>query len=93
MLELMEIRTKTIPIAKKYDVTSMEIFGSYANGTANPDSDVDFLVEFSASVPSIFEVMGLREELKMALGVEVDVVTRPFTNPARTFIDRSEKIL
>ena len=38
-----EIREKVIPIAKKYDVKKISLFGSYARGEADENSDVDFL--------------------------------------------------
>ena len=38
-----EIREKVIPIAKKYDVKKISLFGSYARGEAGENSDVDFL--------------------------------------------------
>ena len=93
MLDKEEIREKVIPIAEKYDVTRVDIFGSYANGCATPESDVDFLVEFSVSVPSIFKVMGFREELKRSLGLDVDVVTLPLANPEHISIGKCERIL
>ncbi|MEG0494009.1 MAG: nucleotidyltransferase domain-containing protein, partial [Clostridia bacterium] len=35
--------------AALYPVKRVELFGSYANGSAKVNSDVDFLVEFSES--------------------------------------------
>ena len=93
MLNLADIKDKITPIAQKYAVNQVEVFGSYANGTAKPKSDIDFLVEFSTPIPSIFKVMGFREELRKTLGIEVDVVTLPLTNPNAINIDRREKIL
>jgi len=93
MLSTEEIRAKVVPIAEKYDVARVDIFGSYANGKATPRSDVDFLVEFSVSVPSIFAVMGFREELTRSLGVGVDVVTLPLANPKYLSIGERKRIL
>jgi len=93
MLQLKEIQKKVIPIARKYDVKQLAIFGSYANGTANEDSDIDFLARFSTPVPSIFAVMGFCEELERTLGVKVDVVTLPITKPERLVIEKTECIL
>ena len=87
------IRETVIPIAGRYDVAHVDIFGSYANGDATPESDIDFLVEFSAAVPSIFKVMGFREELKRSLGVGVDVVTLPLTDPKRLSIDKRVRVV
>ena len=86
-----EIRHKAMPLIAKYGLKKMSIFGSYASESFNEDSDVDFLVEFF-DVPSIFKVMGLREELKRALGKEVDVVTWPLAHPELLKIEKSVKI-
>ena len=87
------IREKAKPIAKKYDVVSLELFGSFANGTAGENSDADFLVQFAVPVPSIFKVMGFREELSLSLGLPVDVVTLPLVNPDKLRVTRTEKIV
>jgi predicted nucleotidyltransferase len=93
MLTLKTIRDKAKPLAKKYEVVSLELFGSYADGTANENSDADFLVRFAAPVPSIFKVMGFREELSRSLGLPVDVVTLPLARPDKLRVSRTEKIL
>lgn len=38
-----EIKDKIIPIAKKHGISRMCLFGSYARGEANDDSDVEIL--------------------------------------------------
>ena len=38
------IKDIVIPIANKYNVQSIYLFGSYARGEANENSDLDFLV-------------------------------------------------
>ena len=38
-----EIKDKTAPIARTYGIGRMSLFGSYARGEANDDSDVDFV--------------------------------------------------
>jgi predicted nucleotidyltransferase len=93
VLTLETIRDRARPLAKKYDVVSLELFGSYADGTANENSDADFLVRFAVPVPSIFRVMGFREELSRSLGLPVDVVTLPLARPDRLRASRTEKIL
>ena len=39
------IREKAVPIAKKYEVKKLSLFGSYARGEADDKSDVDFKIE------------------------------------------------
>lgn len=40
-----EIKEKAIPIAKKYGVKTLWLFGSYARGEADAESDVDFIMD------------------------------------------------
>ena len=93
MLTLEVIRDRAEPIAKKYNVVSLELFGSYVDGTANENSDADFLARFAAPIPSIFKVMGFRDELSHSLGLPVDVITLPVANPNKLRVTRTEKIV
>jgi predicted nucleotidyltransferase len=93
VLSLEAIREGAKPIAEKYGVVSLELFGSYADGTASESSDADFLAQFAVPVPSIFKVMGFREELSKSLGLPVDVVTLPLANPGKLYVSRTEKII
>ena len=40
-----ELREKIKPIAEKYELPAVYIFGSYARGEATEDSDVDVLID------------------------------------------------
>lgn len=39
-----EIREKATPIAIRYEVDELSLFGSYARGDADEKSDLDFLI-------------------------------------------------
>jgi predicted nucleotidyltransferase len=93
MLTLEAIRERAKPIAEKYNIVSLELFGSYADGVADENSDADFLARFAAPVPSIFKVMGFREELSRSLGLPVDVVTLPLARPDKLRVSHTESIL
>ena len=47
------IRAAVHRAAAEYPVKRVELFGSYANGTADEESDVDFLVEFAENPTSL----------------------------------------
>ena len=68
-----EIRRKVVPIAKKYGVKRLSLFGSYARGDADDQSDVDFLIERGKIVG--IEYFGFVYDLEDELGCHVDVVT------------------
>lgn len=63
--------------AAEYPVKRVELFGSYANGTADADSDVDFLVEFLENPTSLLHICGFRESLSELLHADVDIVKLP----------------
>lgn len=50
VFSLEEITNAVKPIIKKYGVKELYLFGSYARGEADEDSDLDFLVFGSTNV-------------------------------------------
>ena len=88
MLSIDRIKQAVTPLAEKYDILEVDLFGSYARGNPTEESDVDFLVLFSADIPTIFNVMGFKAELEQSLNYSVDVVTLPLTRPDRIKIDK-----
>ncbi len=74
MFSLDEIKTIATPIAKKYGITQLYLFGSYAKGTAHEQSDLDFRFDKPKGM-SLFKMGGLQYQLAEAFGLPVDVVT------------------
>ena len=62
-----------IPVARKYRLERLYLFGSYARGEEAKDSDVDLAYE-GGDIRSLLELADLKDALKSALGKEVDVV-------------------
>ena len=67
-------RQQILAIAAKYGAFNVRVFGSVANGTANTDSDVDFLVDMEDD-RSLFDIGGLLYELQELLHRRVDIAT------------------
>ena len=90
-----EIAERIAPVAKKYNIPKVYIFGSYARGEANPDSDVDLMIEVGTLHG--LEVIGALEEFKNALKKPVDLITTRSLTQERTqdyskiFIENLEK--
>jgi len=70
-----QLRDIIAPIAKKYNIPAVYIFGSYARGDATEESDVDVLIENKGSkISTLFELGGLYNDLNEALKKELDIV-------------------
>lgn len=78
-LSVEDIKNAANNVVPKYSIRRMELFGSYANETANDQSDVDFLVEFQQSEVSLFLLSDLKYELEEILGKPVDVIHGPLS--------------
>jgi hypothetical protein len=66
-------------VCLKHGITRLSLFGSVLRGTAEPDSDVDLLVEFEPdSTPGFLRMAAIEEELSRLLGGRrVDLRTAP----------------
>jgi predicted nucleotidyltransferase len=65
------------------------LFGSYARGEADPDSDMDVLVDFEEGAePGLLEIVGLQNELSQILGRPVDLVERKAVEQSENYIRR-----
>jgi predicted nucleotidyltransferase len=67
-------------IGARYRIRNIRVFGSLARGDARPDSDVDLLVEYVAG-GSGFDFVSFCDEVEVALGRKVDVVTDDSLHP------------
>lgn len=68
-----EIREKVKPVAEKYGIEKVWLFGSYARKEANTNSDVDILLD-GYSIGGLLEFGHLYEDISTMLDKEVDIV-------------------
>ena len=73
MMSIEEIRERIAPILEKWRVRRASVFGSYARGEADDNSDVDILVELSEDM-SLMDLVELKLEIEDVLGKRVDLV-------------------
>jgi predicted nucleotidyltransferase len=85
MLSNTEIEDTITDVAKRFPVKSVSYFGSYAEGHATDESDLDVLVEFKEKAVSLLVLIDFKYQLEDALGVKVDVVHYPL--PAESHIE------
>ena len=71
-----EIKTIITPIAVKYRLKAVFLFGSYARGTANENSDIDLLIDTeSTDLDTLFKLGAFYDELSHAFDKEIDLLT------------------
>ena len=78
-----EIARRLAPLCRAHGITRLEIFGSVARGDAQPGSDVDLIATLTK--PLGFRFYGLGDDMEVALGVRVHLLSRDqvdtMTNP------------
>ena len=70
-----ELRNKITPIAEKYNILEVYLFGSYARGDATEDSDVDVLIRREGSSIRGWMIGELYEDLQETLQKKIDLIT------------------
>lgn len=74
MSELENIKEKIKPVAQKYKLVYVWLFGSYAKNKQKKDSDVDIIVR-TEDVIGGFKVVEVKFALEEALQKQVDLIT------------------
>lgn len=77
-----KIREGVCIVSKEYPIKKVSLFGSYAEGNSNEDSDVDLLIEFSVPHVSLLDISGIKLRLQDIFGKNVDVVHAPLEDNA-----------
>ena len=74
MSEIEKIKEKVKPVAKKYNLVYVWLFGSFAKNTQRQDSDIDIIVR-TEDVVGGFKIVEVKFALESALGRQVDIIT------------------
>ena len=82
--ELNKLKKLVKPIAEKYNVDRVSLFGSRARGDNRPDSDYDFLV-LCPNIKGFFAVGGLYADLEEAIGTKIDLLDEE--SPDQEFVN------
>lgn len=69
-----ELKNIITPIAEKYEIAQVYLFGSFARGDYNEESDIDIRIE-KGKLKGMFALCGFYTEISEALGRKVDVLT------------------
>lgn len=66
-------------LQRKYPVSRIGVFGSYARGEATENSDLDIAVEISG--PMGLNFVAMADEIEALFGIKVDVVPKRSIKP------------
>lgn len=73
ILEIEEIKNVMIQFCEKYPMNRIGLFGSYARGEADEESDIDLVVEFAENI-GLMKILGLKVDLEEHFRKKVDLV-------------------
>jgi|SRR5271165_2021464 len=68
-------------VCEKYGIAELKVFGSRAQGTARPDSDIDVLYSLRPGRKLGWEIEQLADELASLFGQNVDLVSLRALHP------------
>lgn len=69
-----DIKRIASPLARRYGIERMGLFGSYSRGTQRESSDIDFIIR-KGKLRGAIQFMQFIYDLEEAFGVHVDMIT------------------
>ncbi|WP_407420817.1 nucleotidyltransferase family protein [Methanobrevibacter sp.] len=87
-----EIKKRVIPIVREYGVISFSLFGSYAKGTADEDSDLDFVMD-KGNLNGLIQYVSLVNDLEKEFGCHVDLISKGSSNKEFLSSIRNDEVL
>ena len=76
---LEKLRQHKPELQRKYPVSRLGVFGSYARGEATNESDIDIAVEISG--PMGLNFVAMADEIEDLFGIKTDVVPKRSIKP------------
>jgi len=75
--------------AMRFSLKKVSYFGSYADGNATEQSDLDILVEFACPNVSLLTIAHVKYDLENELNIPVDVIHVPLPQGAIIKIEKT----
>ena len=88
-----EIFSIIVDYLKQYPIQQIGVFGSFARGEQQEDSDIDILVSYKKTI-DLFTLAKIHRELGEKLNRKIDIVTEKYLHPRlKASIQKDLKIL
>jgi predicted nucleotidyltransferase len=75
-----ELKAIVAPVAEKYGVETVYLFGSVARGDYKENSDYDFCIK-KGQIRGLTKLSGFFQDLREAIGHDIDLVTTKSLEP------------
>ena len=92
MYTIEEIKEKITPIVRDYGINSISLFGSYAKGTANENSDIDLVMD-KGKLTGLIEYVSLVNALEKEFDCHVDLISKGSSNKKFLISIRNNEVL
>jgi len=87
-----ELKSIVAPVAEQYGVSKVYLFGSFARGDFNENSDYDFCIE-GGRIRGLIALSGFFQDLRQAVGREIDLVDIRALDPDFLSVVMSEGVV
>jgi predicted nucleotidyltransferase len=74
------LKKEKVFLKKKYKVNEIGVFGSYARGEQEEDSDIDILIDKDEAI-GLLKLANLQNYLSSLIGIKVDLVIKKSLKP------------
>jgi len=93
MANLEQYTSDILQVARRHGVRQVRVFGSFADGSPTPSSDLDLLVNLDTG-RDLLDLIALKQELEERINRRVDIVTEKSLSPyLRQTILRQAKLI
>ena len=76
------LKQNKIMFRDRYHIIRIGLFGSYARGDQNVNSDIDLLVEFEDNTQDLYDLkLQLKDFFQKNLGIEIDICREKYIKP------------
>jgi hypothetical protein len=75
-----EVFGEIVAALAPYGIRRVAVFGSYARGESQPNSDIDLLVEFDQR-KSFLQIVRIEREVSERIGIKADLLTEKSISP------------
>lgn len=93
IVRLQQYIPSILQIADRHGAKKIRVFGSFADGTVNDNSDLDLLIDLEKG-RDLLDLIGFKQELEEHIDRRVDIVTEKGLSPhlRKTILNQAKSL-